>query len=550
MSLTGSLITKNYKVFSIVDNDHKVLFEFEGAKLANPALHGDTVELTTEPTQSIKIIKRGSHPILAGLLDLKSRTIYGMTSRNVPIFMFHPFDKRYPPFRVGCSEKDRTQNRLALVEFSDFTLADIFPRGNLVRLIGVAGDLDAEKEALAHTVSPYCKTESKLSSSILSSMLPSRDTEYHSHQLIDAGYMTVNIDPEGCKDIDDAVSFKPLECGSWHCIISIADVDAIVREGSPIDEYAKSTLQTVYDSGQPVKPMLPPILSESICSLVPGSPKPVVSLTFKYCPSNLMGNRIVDVQFEQLHLVNKKSYSYENIYDADEFPVKILQEVASEIAGEPITDSHEWVAQLMKFYNLRAAATLGSQGIYRAHKGPVKEKLDTLMGIQETLNSIDPTIFQSLSNSAASYALLGADVSNITHHGFDGQLYCHSTSPIRRYADLHNQRILKKIIYGTLVESHVDSTLVYKLNEVSKTSKNYDRICKFLKEISIGDPVEAIIISKSTSKLQVFILSWRMTFNLSATVTSEEVPGSKIFLKYFFDSSKKSWKERMVFNQV
>ena len=548
--IRGTILTKNYSHFSIQDSDNNTVFEFDGAKLANPALHGDMVELSLETEHSIKVIERGRHPILAGLLDLKSRTIYGMTSRNVPIYLFYPFDKRYPPFRVGCSEKDRTHNRLAIVEFADFTKSDIFPRGNLVRLIGVAGDLDVEQEALAHTVSPYCKTESKLSSSILSSILPSRDDGYCTHSLIDDEWMTANIDPDGCKDIDDAVSFKMLPSGAWLCIISIADVDAVVREGSPIDTYARSTLQTVYNSGVPVKPMLPPILSESMCSLVPGSPKPVVSLSFKYVPSNLTGNRIVDVQFEHLHLVNKISYTYENIYDAsDAFPVKILQEVASEMAGEPITDSHEWVAQLMKFYNLRAAAALGSQGIYRAHKGPVKEKLDALMGIQETLNSIDPSIFQSLSNSAASYAILKADDSDITHHGFDGQLYCHATSPIRRYADLHNQRILKKIIHGTPIESHVDSTLVYKLNEVSKASRNYDRICTFLKAISIADSVESIIISRNSSKMQVYILPWRMTFNLPATVSSEE-PGRKIFLKYYFDSSKKSWKERMVFNQV
>lgn len=547
--IRGIILTKNYSHFSIQDSDNNTVFQFDGAKLANPALHGDLVEYNPESESTIKVITRGHHPVLTGLLDLKSRTIYGMTSRNVPIYLFYPFDKRYPPFRVGCSEKDRTHNRLAYVEFSDFTKTDVFPRGNLVRLIGVAGDLTLEKEALAHTVSPYCKTESKLSSSILSFILPTRDTEYHSYQLIDEGYITVNIDPDGCKDIDDAISLKPLECGSWDCIISIADVDAIVREGTPIDEYARLTLQTVYDSGHPVKPMLPPILSESICSLVPGSPKPVVSLTFKYVPSNLIGNRIVDIQFEHLHLINKKSYSYENIYEADGFPVKILQEIASEIAGESIMDSHEWIAQLMKFYNLRTAAVLGSQGIYRAHKGPVKEKLDSLMGIQETLNSIDPSIFQSLSNSAASYALLEADASDITHHGFDGQLYCHATSPIRRYADLHNQRILKKIIHGTPIEIHVDSALVYKLNEVSKASRNYDRICQFLKEISIKDTVEAVIISKNTSKMQVYILPWRMTFNVPATVSSEE-PGRKIFLKYYFDSSKKSWKERMVFNQV
>ena len=77
--MQGILVTKNYNHFSIMSPDYKnVLIEFDGSRLANPALHGDLVEQA--PDGALQVIKRAKYPQLTGLLDLKSMTIHGLTA--------------------------------------------------------------------------------------------------------------------------------------------------------------------------------------------------------------------------------------------------------------------------------------------------------------------------------------------------------------------------------------------------------------------------------------------------------------------------------------
>ncbi len=530
MSITGILITKNYKQFTIRDSAYNVLAEFEGAKKANPALHGDHV--TLGPDGRLTVERRAEHPMLAGLLHMKSNTIYGLTSHGVPIYLFYPFDSRYPPFRVG-SKADKSQNRLALIRVADFGPADTFPRGNLERILGPAGDLEVEKQALAFTASPFIKKISP------KAYVASPEQRQH----ICESYTTVNIDPEGCKDIDDVISLKANNDGSWSCIISIADVDDAVPANSEMDLYAQKTLQTVYNMGRAERPMLPEVLSEGICSLIPGSPRPTIGLKFKYVPKNDEGCRIVDCQFNKYYLTNQKSYSYEEIIGATDFPVTALKEIVAELCGGQTEDSHEWVAQLMIFYNLKAAEILGSSGIYRAHDGPNLERLSQLKTFMSETDA------QMLSNSAAKY-ILGSAEGDKTHFGFGGRLYAHATSPIRRYADLCNQRLIKAFIdnveSAAAVEVH---ELVYKLNEANKAARNFDRTCRFIDGLATTESQDAIVVGIQADTIKIYVVPWKMTFKMNRLDDEFEL-GSKIKVNYHFDASKVSWKSRMVFQQT
>lgn len=523
--ITGILTTKNYKQFAIRDSAYNVLAEFEGAKKANPALHGDHVTLGSDGRLTVE--RRAEHPMLAGLLHMKSNTIYGLTSHGVPIYLFYPFDHRYPPFRVG-SKADKSQNRLALVRVADFGPADTFPRGNLERILGAAGDLEVEQQALAFTASPFIKKISP------KAYVASPEQRQH----ICKSYTTVNIDPEGCKDIDDAVSLRLNDDGSWNCIISIADVDDAVREGSEMDLYAQKTLQTVYNMGRAERPMLPEVLSEGICSLIPGSPRPVVGLKFKYVPKNGEGCRIVDCKFNKYYLTNQKSYTYEEIIGATDFPVATLKEIVADI-GCQTEDSHEWIARLMMFYNLKAAEILGPSGIYRAHDGPNLERLSQLKTFMSETDA------QMLSNSAAKY-ILGDAEGDKTHFGFDGRLYAHATSPIRRYADLYNQRLIKAFIEGSTAALPEANELVYKLNEVNKAARDFDRACRFMNALMATESVDAIIIGIQTDTVKIYVVPWKMTFKMNRLDQDFNL-GSRIKVNYHFDPSKVSWKSRMVF---
>ena len=75
--------------------------------------------------------------------------------------------------------------------------------------------------------------------------------------------VTFTIDPETAKDFDDAITVE-----RDRAFVHIADVSWFVAAGSPLDRGAAARAFSVYVPGL-VSPMLPPELSEELCSLRP-----------------------------------------------------------------------------------------------------------------------------------------------------------------------------------------------------------------------------------------------------------------------------------------
>ncbi|XP_065501995.1 3'-5' exoribonuclease HELZ2 [Caloenas nicobarica] len=90
-------------------------------------------------------------------------------------------------------------------------------------------------------------------------------------------YLTFTVDPQGARDLDDAISVRDL--GDHYEIgIHIADVAGIIPKGSALDLEAKKRGVTYYAPTQEPLCMFPPHISQDVCSLLPQKERRVVSL--------------------------------------------------------------------------------------------------------------------------------------------------------------------------------------------------------------------------------------------------------------------------------
>lgn len=520
-----TLFTKNYKDFVVKDND-KILREFHDARLARKCLPGDSVSIECET--GCTLIERCEHPVICGLIELNSKTKYGFTSKNVPIYLFVPFNECYPPFVVGCSERDTQVNRLALIRFENIW-ADTFPRGSLMRLL----DAGADEEALYWTYSPWACVNYKGTFPDLVSLDKRIILEECFH-----------IDPSGCKDVDDVLMFS-VEDGLDYVTITIADVSAAISEGSPLDLRASKISQTFYQDGVQPKSMFPSLMSEGQLSLLKGARKPGLSL--KVCLDDLT---IKGSWFESAVNVTQ-TFDYESIYK-DLGLVSKLRKMSS-VFGLMSDDSHKWIEAAMKFYNVEAAKLLkqAGLGVMRSHSGPDLERYNKLV----------PDL-AFLANSAAKYV---PPFGETRHVGLGEDAYCHVTSPIRRYADLINQRHLKQVIFGYSINngSNVDYD---RLNSSSKKAKQHDRDLVFLKALKkAGTGTVSGIIAEirefdNIYKLSIYVEAWKLMVKIKykqglekgtilskdETVTMGVSLGQIVTINYHSNLTARCWKRRII----
>jgi exoribonuclease R len=454
---------------------------------------------------------------LVGVLELASKYRYGLTSRGAPLYLFRPYDEERPEYVVGCSTRDTQRSQIAVVEApaasQPLPPPPAKPRANLVRLIGPVGDRTAEEAAL---LEHWAGTAAATAAAAATEPDTSHDAT-RTEISAATGWRVFHVDPPGCRDVDDAIAWHP-DTDRWA--VTIADAAAAVRPGSSTDTAARALGATFYDlAGRAVRPMLPRVISEDSASLLPGQHRRGVSLIFGSDPAALP---IWTLSW----ITVAESFTYDNFAGS----------AIAAAAGATSTDPHDWIADWMIRYNAAAATLLRTHGA----------------GLLRTQSPADaaavatwPPALRHLAAEAATYTPATTDAPE--HAGLGLPAYTHASSPLRRYADLVNQRAIVAIITGDATASGClasDPTLADHLNVRTRANRRWTRDLTFLAHVVPGRVQELTVIWLDATR--VWVPDWRRILRLRHDPADTPPPGTAGRIEIFCDPTRRNWRQRVL----
>jgi len=319
--------------------------------------------------------------------------------------------------------------------------------------------------------------------------------------------LVFTIDPEDARDHDDALSVRSLGPSRFEVGVHIADVSHYVAPGSSLDAEAEARGTSCYLPGGAI-PMLPERLSADLCSLRPERDRLALSV---FAEMDTRGD-LLGCRFEETVIRSRHRLSYGEVQEAldgkRQLPAPLphaLEELlalaralrrrrlASGALNLDVPEVKAWVDErgetirierrahlesheLIEEFMLLANRCVGGEGerrrsglLYRVHEPPPASKLVELELMLRALSL--PRLGHPQEPARALQALLATPLDpphrrlvhrlvlrslskarylerDIGHFGLATREYCHFTSPIRRYPDLHNHRRVREWIRG------------------------------------------------------------------------------------------------------
>ena len=206
------------------------------------------------------------------------------------IVWFKPTDKRVPLIAIPTEQapKDFVEhhpeyaNKIFVACIKRWPITSLHPFGTLVEQLGDAGDLKVETDALLrdNNFGPDDFSEAVLKNVGHDDWSVANDGDAALEDRRDfRTEKTFTIDPNGSKELDDAIHFKDLGEGLVEVGVHVSDVAHFVKSNSLVDREAKKRGTGVYLMNRTVN-MLPPRLSQGLCCLSPEQERYTVSVVF------------------------------------------------------------------------------------------------------------------------------------------------------------------------------------------------------------------------------------------------------------------------------
>jgi ribonuclease R len=344
--------------------------------------------------------------------------------------------------------------------------------------------------------------------------------------------LVITIDPVDAQDFDDAISLTRNAQGFWVLGVHIADVSHFVAPGSALDEEARTRGNSVYLPGKTI-PMLPEMLSNGICSLQAGQRRYTKSVYLTYNRdgtlmatrfANTMINSRARLSYEQASAVFKGKR-----LDLPDEVVALLQDMESLARAieerrrrahmlqldMPVTEvvldesgavtdvqfkdtsyAHTVIEMFMVEANVAVACLLDRYCIPFMRRIHPEPNAKALRQLSQTLRIIGVTLSRQPQRSDLQRLLGESQDSrlalpvkllvlrslekavysgmNVGHYALAVPLYCHFTSPIRRYADLMVHRALHDYLCGRLDHARL-ALSVTEINDIGEHISDTER---------------------------------------------------------------------------
>lgn len=396
-----------------------------------------------------------------------------------------------------------------LVEITNWGNQHEIPEGKVITRLGKSSEpgIDVLSLVYRYDLSPSFTKEQMMEAKRIEAepidlqLERRRDFRFYSH--------IVTIDGADSKDLDDAVQLEILSNGNYMLGVHIADVSEYIKEGSILDEEAYRRGTSVYFVDR-VLPMLPPEISNNVCSLNANEDRLTVSCVMEINPQG----KIVSTELSESVINVERRFTYDTVNEIlekqsfDEDPsyveyfndMQALSEILYNLRMERgalefdfpeskvfldeeghVVDigyrergkAEKIIEEFMILANQTVAAWFFRRKIpfiYRVHEEPEREKMEAFLqyiqrlgiylpkkedGEGITAKDLQWILKQAKEKDCAEIVDMMMlrtmnhafyTTNKTSHFGLGLKQYTHFTSPIRRYSDLSIHRVVKEFV--------------------------------------------------------------------------------------------------------
>ena len=429
---------------------------------------------------------------MLGIIHLNAKLIYGLNNKKNPYYKVEPFRNNEKNYLVAINDKkliNSNKKYYVLFKPNAESEEERMPKSKLIKIIGEVGQKNAELEKFLyyHKIN---QTKHNFKHKQTKNIYDIIDKEEISNYKDLTDLYTVAIDPPGCKDIDDAMSYEYTNCHNVY--VHISDVSFWVKKYK-LEEYINKQKFTFYSYNKNYN-IFPKFFSENLFSLCYNQERLAFTLHMKFDENYTL----ISSEFLLSIVKVNKTMTYkkaENIVNQND-NLKMLFDISKTLfPTDGDFDFHNVIENYMVMTNKLSAEFL------------IKHSQDVILRKHSIKTRETPTFEnQQLKTFMKFYFMESAVYDKYTegndyyHNGLDLEYYCHFTSPIRRVVDIDTHLKMKKILHNDTFEINLDCEKINEENKrFKKAYRDFEKINKLF-NAKLNENYTAHIIDINCSK--------------------------------------------------